>query len=460
MSPQIRDNPETETPALQGVSRLQPVKDGYADWLILDGWRERLLGRQAPDWFALEAEPRAERVKEGADRVVWRVPFDRGVVYAKIFETRGLRSALKSRLVGDPARRELRSAQQAERSGVGVARFIAAGVRRSPRSRSVLLSEGIPDAVSLTEAWRESAEGLSGSARRRAVERLAEPVAQLYAHAHESGFVDLDGHPNNVLVFGDVSERLRAVFVDLHAAKVSGSSVPMGRVATALGQLEHVFRRTASRTERLRFLRRYLELRGAGASRFAAADMRRLIQAVFAARDRQARRLARKRDGRLRRDGKYFATIRLRDCWTATVALALERRHLFAELSVPDRTRREWVELLDAAIAKSCAHGTPADVAAPGIRCLAHRAGPFLTRLAWTLGGSPAKAAFERCHRLRHRDIAAPLVLGYAERRHGGLIDAAVEILPRDAELEALAEAPIDPRFATAGRGSTDGEEK
>jgi hypothetical protein len=450
MSPQLTHNDQSSTPPCYDPCGLERVQTDRHDWLVVDAWRDRILGPVAPDWFALGADPRAERAKEGAGRVVWRVQLDGCVVYAKVFEAQGLLQAVKRWALGDPARREMRSGHRAERGGVAVVRFVAAGVDRRRRWRSVLVSEGITDAVALTEAWHESVAGLSGTARRRAVERLAEPVAHLYAGAHHNGFVDLDGHPNNVLVFGDASQRLHAVFVDLHAARLSSSPVSRRRVATALGQLEHVFRRTASRSERLRFLRRYLGLRGMSPPHFGDRELRCLVCSVLAARARQARRLARTRDSRLRRDGKYFATVRLGGGWTAKVALALERRHLFAELSVPDRAREQWVELLGGAIARSCAHGAPANVAAPGIRCLVHRAGPVVMRLGWTLGGSPARAAFERCHRLRHRDVAAPLVLGYAERRRAGLIDAAIEILPRDPHLEALAEAPTDPRFAPA----------
>ena len=47
-----------------------------------------------------------------------------------------------------------------------------------------------------------------------------------------------------------------------------------------------------------------------------------------------------------------------------------------------------------------------------------------------TFGASPHQRAFEQCHRRRHRDDPADLILGYAEHRTAGLVDATVLIRP------------------------------
>jgi hypothetical protein len=141
--------------------------------------------------------------------------------------------------------------------------------------------------------------------------------------------------------------------------------------------------------------------------------------------------LARGRDRRIRRLGKYFATMSLGGGWRATCALALERRHVFPEPDQPDRTIAEWKAALGpilAAVDTGTPLGPPA--AGDGFRIEMERPSGLLTRLRWTLGGSPHSRAFADCHRQRHRDHATGLVLGYAEHRKRGLIDATLLLLP------------------------------
>ena len=73
------------------------VADQGADWCVRESCREWLLGPGGPDWFSLENEEGAERVKLGHSRVVWRVHVLGHTVFAKVAAST-MRSAL-ARLV-------------------------------------------------------------------------------------------------------------------------------------------------------------------------------------------------------------------------------------------------------------------------------------------------------------------------------------------------------------------------
>jgi hypothetical protein len=151
---------------------------------------------------------------------------------------------------------------------------------------------------------------------------------------------------------------------------------------------------------------------------------RRFLSSITEARIQGSGRLARHWDRRLRRTGKYFATFDLGDGWRARAVLALERRHVFPEPGVPDRTIAQWRSLLGRVIERwpEVVQGTqPLDHQGFGVEV--DHIGSLPKRLLALVGRPPQFREFEACHRLRHRDIAADLVLAYAEHRTGGLVD-------------------------------------
>ncbi len=92
-----------------------------------------------------------------------------------------------------------------------------------------------------------------------------------------------------------------------------------------------------------------------------ARDHRSLIRGISQAVQGQAIRLAWQRDRRLRGDQKYFATLSIGDGWRAGVVLTLERRHLFPEVGLQDRTEAQWRAVFDGWL--KCRNETPS----PGI---------------------------------------------------------------------------------------------
>jgi hypothetical protein len=132
-----------------------------------------------------------------------------------------------------------------------------------------------------------------------------------------------------------------------------------------------------------------------------------LVNLITEARNLHAEGLARKRDRRLRRTSKYFASIRLEGRWRATVALELERRHVFPEPHVPNRAIDDWRQELAELLG-----GESESVAVEKFRAAGNAEG-----LSWRMFGSPARRAFEAAHRCRHRDEPAELILGFLERK-------------------------------------------
>ncbi|MCH7592564.1 MAG: hypothetical protein IH989_07295, partial [Planctomycetes bacterium] len=379
------------------------VRHHDAQWEVVADWREDLLGSAAPDWFALEQDARATCFKKGYRRSVWRVAWNGKVVFAKITDASedSIRNRLKGWLIGSQAQREWRACRKAASRGVSVIHALAVGIRSGTRARTVFLSEALPEAVGVVDLWEQNEPPRPPRSRHGARVDLITCIARFFAEAHQRGFAHQDGHPGNVLVTPADDGTWRGVFVDVHPVRFTGGPVSYRATLRGLAQFDDHFQRHATRAERLRFLRcywskRYSFKQTTVAERTRLSDLAR-VKAAHAA------RLARHRDRRLRRDGKYFATLRLEGGWRATVVCVLERRHLFPEPCIPDRTTADW----RAVLSELTAHrSVDAPRIYPGLVVERKSMGGLAQRLAATVGRSGHQALFEACHRDRHRDRA------------------------------------------------------
>lgn len=414
------------------AARLVRLDRGGVDYLIDRDSRSTLIGEGGPDWFGLTSDGRARLVKSGEARSVWRVDCDSGVYFAKVFTGRGLWSRVRGILTGSPAEREWRVLQEAVSRGVGVPRALAVGVETSGQGRCVLITEEVSGARDLSTAWEEDVVGRSGGKRRHAATRLLGPVAVLIAGAHRRGVIHRDPHPRNILVRrGASAADAEAIFLDVYGATLQRGPGSQPTLARTLAQLDQTFQRTATRTERLRFAKAVLDASPLG-ERIAPPPLRVFLSGVRRASLRHRARLAAQRDRRQRGAGKYFARLRLGHGWEALVVLRLERRHLFPEPTTTDRTVAQWRTLLSDRL--GAIENGGGRIESDGLAIEPRRATGLAERLAWTLGGPPDQRTFLTCHRLRHRDEAQPLVLGFARRRRWGLIDRTALILPSGAE--------------------------
>lgn len=288
---------------------------------------------------------------------------------------------------------------------------IRSGDHRSGRGtlkRMVLVTDGFEPSESLVAAW-EASQRKSGVDRTQESRGILRAASELWASSHDRGYAHPDGHPGNVLVrhvAGPDGDCWQALFVD--PASTSIAFMRNGRVSLtgalrSLAMLNQYLARTVSKSDRLRFWRDYWVRRG----ELMGRDVERRILSRFeqiVAIHRNA--LARQRDRRLKGDGRYFLRVRLSGGWKGVVALRLARRHVFPEPDVIDRTKAHWEAFLPSATREIMVDAGVPD----GLKIQRMPSG---ARSGW------AKRVFEHTHRLRHRDIPAPLVLGFLECKSG-----------------------------------------
>ncbi|GMU37932.1 MAG: phosphotransferase [Phycisphaerae bacterium] len=397
-----------------------------ARWLIADDAAFDPDEPGAPDWFHLDTEARAEIVKTSAQRAVYRTAWDGREVFIKAWRLGGGSAAVRRWLRLAPGRVEFRRTCAAWRAGAPAVQPLAWGESRTSPCVFVLITESAEPAEALRAAWEHIRAAPLGSVtgERELISAVAAAVAQM----HAAGVVHRDLHPRNLLVARGEDGAWRVHILDWRSAKIR-SNAPNPACTADLVQLDQHFHRVASRTQRVRFLREYLRARDPDADpRARRLRLRKLITdaAPLVARHRQ--RLARIRDRRLDGDGRYFAVLDAGGGWRGRVMLRDGRRHVLTHRLDAELTTADWAPVLARAVSRTVDGDNPEPVfAAPWgglLRCRVSGRLSLADRLRWTLAGSPARSAFLRCHRDRHRDVDVPLILAFAEHRSGaGVID-------------------------------------
>jgi len=404
---------------------LERVRITDVAWTVVFGQRDRILGDGTPNFFALDRDPNATRIKSGRRRTIWRIVSDGdGSLICKVYHDGGILQRLGSTLMGTRAGREFETALAATQAGVPVPEPIAWARRTSPPHDSIVISEELADAIPLSEVQQES----------RGDRTLQYAVASLFARAHHAGFVHLDGHPGNVLVRRFSEGGWRAWFVDLHDLRRVRGALSARRAVRALGQIEQYYARECPIRTRLRFLASYVTYRASDCQDDTILpDIRTLAHSVHRAARRHAVRLAWQRDRRLRTRGRYFTRIEWEDGWTARVLLTLARRRIDPAVYVQDRSESQWREVLSRAIAGGRFDGSCSE-SSHTVRCgelgfIITNHNTLVARLRVTVLGTPARRVFEHAHRLRHRDLPGPTPLGFAEKKARHLVTQSVLIV-------------------------------
>jgi len=270
------------------------------------------------------------QVKHNASRTVFRGEISGRDVYLKQFHPHSaLRRAMRKAGRSD-ARREFLNCRQ----------LAAAGVATTPALSACCNGRGewlLTEAVEPSEPadrWhvRQLAAGSEGE---RAIRGAIDQLAELVGRMHAAGVFHDDLHCGNVLVQPTGGGAFRLVLMDLHRARRCRRLSRRLRTAN-LAQLMHDRYELTTRTQRLRFLKRYLAASGAGGS------LRGWEYLVDRSARRHRRRQYAQRDRRIFRRNRYLTPIRLSGGWRGHVVLASKRRCAGSAAAGCTFTAEQW----------------------------------------------------------------------------------------------------------------------
>jgi tRNA A-37 threonylcarbamoyl transferase component Bud32 len=264
-------------------------------WYMPPELRSLLLG---PDGLRLAEwlrDGRAEVVKDGPHRAVYRVRLPGLDCHIKHYRLLGWRSRVRELLRPVKARREYERALAVQARGIPSPRPLAWGIEGvgvGP-SASWLITETVARAEPLLTYLESMLPRLTSPTRARARIGLARALGRFLARMHAAGAVHQDLHPGNLLVrLGGQGEH-ELWLIDLHASAV-GPPCPWRARRSNLVVFNRYFALRASRADRLRFWHAYRAIRSdivPGPHGQTARDLERLTErsnlGFWQARDRR-----------------------------------------------------------------------------------------------------------------------------------------------------------------------------
>jgi len=309
-----------------------PPKHHAGKVIFADAHARALLDGRCPE-LSNPNRSQWETVKHNVSRTVYRGQIAGREVYLKHYHSPSFIRRLARRLGCSQARREMRLSKYLVSQGVPTAPALAA---MCDDGVEWLATQAVAPAVP-AETWHleQRADRIEGG---RAIRRATIALSEIVARMHEAGVIHHDLHCGNILVRTD-NETPRLVLLDLHRAARRPKLSRRARVAN-LAQLFHDRYDFTTRTERLRFLKRYLKLSG------AAGTLRgwQLMVEDFARRHR--RRQYAQRDRRITGRNRYFTSLKLPRRWRGYVILASKRRPAGSQAGQVEFTAADWQRVL------------------------------------------------------------------------------------------------------------------
>ena len=339
---------------------------GDIGWWVRPDWRGALLG---PKGLKLEEWRRCGRlstVKEGPQRVVYRVALPEGGVFIKHFLVPGWREMIRQWFRRGKGRNEAKRAAKLAAIGVPTIVPIALGEQRRGNFlfENYLITAEIPQTVPLDDFVERVLPSLDEPRRTRVRHDLAIGLAELTARLHDAGFLHTDFHPGNLLVRLDELDRPRLAMIDLDALRVR-TRIGWREARANLALLNHYFWLRSGRTDRQRFVSAYLRAR-----RVDPPDPHAFARGIEVATRAWAERLWRRWGRRCQSTNKYFKTFWNQTAW-AVAARAVDRNTM-RELLVDPDAPFSWPDtvLLKDSRTTTVAEVTLAGVASPNPRYL------------------------------------------------------------------------------------------
>jgi tRNA A-37 threonylcarbamoyl transferase component Bud32 len=223
-------------------------------WKVRSGFEALLF--DGGDFLPPSRVASREEIKRTISRRVLAVdlagPVPTPLIVKTYLARRGLDDFLRGVLYPSSAEIELRHALDLRRRGIEVAAPVASGRHRTRllASESTLISERFPGGVELSAALRE---GRLGHSARLSIIGAA---ADLFRRLHDAGVIHRDPHLQNLLLVDGLAAP-RLIPIDLRRIRVRRSLPDRARKEN-LALLAVATRLLASRSDRRRFIERYL----------------------------------------------------------------------------------------------------------------------------------------------------------------------------------------------------------
>ncbi|NQU74884.1 MAG: hypothetical protein HQ546_01050 [Planctomycetes bacterium] len=257
--------------------------------------------REGPDVIRLKTVP---------SHTLWRCRLGDRWYYVNHFYRRGLRRALARVIRLNGSEQEFDHICRLAQRGVPMPEVLATG---RLGGLSWMVSRAVAPAMP-ADLWHQQRAGSTDPAVQRQVRDAIDAVAELTARMHNAGVLHDDLHAGNILL-QDRDGTVVPMLTDLHRMRCR---YRLSRRVSAknLAMLMHGRWHLTTRTQRMAFLKRYLQVTSSGGSLYGWAEM----VEYFA--EAHKRKLYRSRDRHISGDNKYFTGIRLHDGWRGRVVLA------------------------------------------------------------------------------------------------------------------------------------------
>ena len=216
-----------------------------------------IFGPAGPDLERWLADGRAEVVKTGAHRTVYRVTLPTGVVYVKHCRINGPRAWLREVLRPPKAQLEFDNALTLRERGVPAVVPLAWG-RADSRwpGESFLITRSREEVVPFVEFLERDLPALQPESRTALRRQIARTLGQFMALLHDAGVAHPDPHPGNLLFELPASHVPRFYLIDLHAIRID-RPLNWAESRANIILFNRWFQLRATRSDRLRFWHAY-----------------------------------------------------------------------------------------------------------------------------------------------------------------------------------------------------------
>src|SRR6266851_2862920 len=249
------------------MSPFRDIRAGGVNWQVHTELFEKqnsvLFGEEGLRLTEWLAQGQAQLIKQGADRTVYRVILPGIDFYLKEYRLPNLRARIRMWLRPCKARIEFQHALGLGDRGLPTLQALAVGetARGTKPTCSYFFTRTVPDSVPLGAFLESTFRAWPAPRQTRFRQRLAVTLGELLARMHDTGVSHFDLHPDNFLLRLCTDNVPELYLIDLHAVRL-GRPLDWSVARTNLVLLNRWFILRAERSDRLRFMHTYQQMRG------------------------------------------------------------------------------------------------------------------------------------------------------------------------------------------------------